>query len=110
VAADPCREELSKDGLLLRYRPEHEGVDGLPGGEGAFLACTFWLVEALQAIGRRTEAVTLFERLLSLRNDVGMMSEEYDPAAGRQLGNTPQAFTLVGLVNAARSLAGNGRR
>ena len=103
---DAVRKELSKDGLLLRYRPEHEGVDGLPGGEGAFLACTFWLVEALQAIGRRTEAVTLFERLLSLRNDVGMMSEEYDPAAGRQLGNTPQAFTLVGLVNAARSLAG----
>ncbi|WP_199512533.1 glycoside hydrolase family 15 protein [Nucisporomicrobium flavum] len=99
-------KELCQDGFLLRYRPEHEGVDGLPGGEGAFLACTFWLVEALQGIGRRDEATALFERLLGLRNDVGMLAEEYDPATGRQLGNTPQAFSLVGLVNAARCLGG----
>ncbi|UQU67806.1 glycoside hydrolase family 15 protein [Couchioplanes caeruleus] len=99
-------KELCQDGFLLRYRPEHEGVDGLPGGEGAFLACTFWLVEALRGIGRRDEAAALFERLLGLRNDVGMLAEEYDPVTGRQLGNTPQAFSLVGLVNAARSLGG----
>ncbi|MEU8662521.1 glycoside hydrolase family 15 protein [Actinoplanes philippinensis] len=99
VAADLCQ-----DGFLLRYRPEHEGVDGLPGSEGAFLACTFWLVEALQGIGRTTEATALFERLLTLRNDVGMLAEEYDPATGRHLGNTPQAFSLVGLVNAAHRL------
>jgi GH15 family glucan-1,4-alpha-glucosidase len=103
---EAIRKELCQDGFLLRYRPEHEGVDGLPGAEGAFLACTFWLVEALQGIGRRDEATALFERLLGLRNDVGMLAEEYDPATRRQLGNTPQAFSLVGLVNAARSLGG----
>ncbi|GLZ02129.1 hypothetical protein Acsp02_93800 [Actinoplanes sp. NBRC 103695] len=102
VAADLCQ-----DGFLLRYRPEHEGVDGLPGSEGAFLACTFWLVEALHGIGRTSEATDLFERLLTLRNDVGMLAEEYDPATGRHLGNTPQAFSLVGLVNAARRLGGS---
>ncbi|MEU8816235.1 glycoside hydrolase family 15 protein [Actinoplanes sp. NPDC048796] len=100
------REQLCHDGFLLRYRPERDGVDGLPGAEGAFLACTFWLVEALQGIGRGDEARELFERLLALRNDVGLLAEEYDPAAGRQLGNTPQAFSLVGLVNAARRLGG----
>jgi GH15 family glucan-1,4-alpha-glucosidase len=103
---DAVQKDLCQDGFLLRYRPEHEGVDGLPGGEGVFLACSFWLVEALHAIGRETEATALFERLLELRNDVGMLSEEYDPATGRQLGNTPQAFSLVGLVNAARHLGG----
>jgi GH15 family glucan-1,4-alpha-glucosidase len=99
--------ELARDGLLLRYRPEQEGVDGRSGGEGAFVACSFWLVEALHGIGRGPEAVELFERLLDLRNDVGLLSEEYDTAAGRQVGNTPQAFSLVGLVNAARRLSGS---
>lgn len=98
--------ELSTDGLLLRYRPEHAD-DGLPGGEGAFLACSFWLADALSGIGRTDEAIELFRRLVNLRNDVGLLSEEFDPASGRQLGNTPQAFSLVGLVNTARQLAGS---
>jgi GH15 family glucan-1,4-alpha-glucosidase len=71
-----------------------------------FLPCSFWLAEAQCLRGRRSAARRLFERLLELRNDVGMLSEEYDPATGRQLGNTPQAFSLVGLVNAARHLGG----
>jgi len=103
---EAVQRELSQDGFLLRYRLEHDNVDGLPGGEGVFLACTFWLVDALHAIGREDEAEQLFERLLGLRNDVGLLSEEYDPAVGRQLGNTPQAFSLVGLVNSARLLSG----
>jgi GH15 family glucan-1,4-alpha-glucosidase len=102
--------ELCHDGFVLRYRPEHDNVDGLPGAEGAFLACTFWLVDALHAIGRRDDAEKLYERLLTVRNDVGMLSEEYDPASGRQLGNTPQAFSLVGLVNSARLLSGTATR
>jgi GH15 family glucan-1,4-alpha-glucosidase len=103
---EAVQRQLCHDGFLLRYRPEDDDVDGLPGTEGAFLACTFWLVEALHGIGRRDEAEELFRRLLALRNDVGMLSEEYDPAGRRQLGNTPQAFSLVGLVNAARRLGG----
>jgi GH15 family glucan-1,4-alpha-glucosidase len=99
-------KHLSWDGLLLRYDPQ-ESDDGLPGREGAFLACSFWLVDALAGIGEREQATALFERLLSLRNDVGMLSEEYDPRAGRQLGNTPQAFSLVGLINSARQLSGH---
>ncbi|HEY9266075.1 MAG TPA: glycoside hydrolase family 15 protein, partial [Mycobacterium sp.] len=102
---EAVQKELGHDGLLLRYRTEH-GVDGLPGTEGAFLACTFWLVDALAGIGRTAEAVALFERLLALRNDVGLLSEEYDVAAGRQVGNTPQAFSMVGLINSARELSG----
>jgi len=102
---EAVQKELGNDGLLLRYRTEH-GVDGLPGTEGAFLACTFWLVDALAGIGRTAEAVALFERLLALRNDVGLLSEEYDVAAGRQVGNTPQAFSMVGLINSARELSG----
>jgi GH15 family glucan-1,4-alpha-glucosidase len=104
---DAVRRELSEDGLLLRYRPQTEDTDdGLPGHEGAFLACSFWLVDALNGIGRRAEAEHLFERLLGLRNDVGLLSEEYDTRAGRQLGNVPQAFSHVALVNAARHLSG----
>ncbi|MCY1141619.1 glycoside hydrolase family 15 protein [Actinoplanes sp. Pm04-4] len=107
---DAVQRELLQDGFLLRYRPEHDSADGLPGTEGAFLACTFWLVDALHTIGRRAEAEDLFERLLHLRNDVGLLSEEYDPTSGRQLGNTPQAFSLVGLVNSARQLSGSTTR
>ena len=103
---EAVRRELREDGLLWRYRPEYDDVDGLPGGEGAFLACCFWLVDALAGTGRRSEAEALFERLLDLRSDVGLQSEEYDPRSGRQLGNTPQAFSLVGLVNSARVLDG----
>jgi GH15 family glucan-1,4-alpha-glucosidase len=99
--------ELCRDGFVLRYDPEADGgVDGLSGREGAFLACTFWFADALFSIGRHDDAVQLFERLLDLRNDVGLLSEEYDTDAARQVGNTPQAFSHVGLVNTARLLSG----
>ena len=84
------------------------GVDGLPPGEGAFLACTFWLADNLALQGRHAEARTLFERLLDIRNDVGLLSEQYDPGARRLVGNFPQAFSHVGLVNTARNLARPG--
>jgi GH15 family glucan-1,4-alpha-glucosidase len=89
--------ELTEDGLVLRYRTD-TSADGLPGGEGVFLACSFWLVDAMHAAGREADAVALFERLLDLRNDVGLLSEEWDPKLGRQLGNTPQAFSHFPLV------------
>jgi GH15 family glucan-1,4-alpha-glucosidase len=101
-------KELLVDGLVLRYRTEDEGVDGLPAGEGVFLACSFWLVEVLALQGRADEAQALFERLLALRNDVGLLAEEYEPRSGRQLGNFPQAFTHLALVEAAIAL-GEGR-
>ncbi len=102
------RRELEQDGFVLRYQTDGDGgVDGLPGTEGAFLACTFWLADALHGIGQRDEARRIFERLLDLRNDLGILSEEYDPVTGRQLGNTPQAFSHVGLVNTARHLSGS---
>jgi GH15 family glucan-1,4-alpha-glucosidase len=98
--------ELTVDGLVLRYPvAEENSVDGLHGGEGAFLACSFWMVEALAMIGRRADARHLFERLLDLRNDVGLLSEEYDTRAGRLVGNFPQAFSHVPLVHAARALS-----
>ena len=101
------RRELYRDGLLRRYDPSRDGgIDGLPGDEATFIACTFWLADALHGIGRRREAVKLFERLLDLRNDVGLLSEEYDTVAGRQLGNTPQAYSHVGLINTALQLSG----
>ena len=83
-------------------------VDGLPPGEGAFLPCSFWLADNLALLGRRDEARALFERLLTLRNDVGLLSEEYDPVRKRLVGNFPQAFTHVALVNTARNLSGAG--
>ncbi|GAB2969003.1 glycoside hydrolase family 15 protein [Nocardioides montaniterrae] len=108
---DAVREELCRDGFLLRYDPEADGGgDGLPGHDGAFLACTFWLADALHGTGRRKEARATFERLLDLRNDVGMLSEQYDVERRCQLGNTPQAFSLVGLVNTARHLGGSSTR
>jgi GH15 family glucan-1,4-alpha-glucosidase len=102
---DAIRRELTVDGLVLRYRPEESGVDGLPAGEGVFLACTFWLVMVLELQGLHDEARELFERLLDVRNDVGLLAEEYDPIAGRQLGNFPQAFTHLSLVSAALALS-----
>ncbi|HYT25746.1 MAG TPA: glycoside hydrolase family 15 protein, partial [Actinomycetota bacterium] len=97
--------ELMQDGFVLRYPAEvAEGVDGLPGGEGAFLACSFWLADNLTLAGRHDEARDLFERLLDLRNDVGLLAEEYDPKTGRQVGNFPQAFSHVALVNTAHHL------
>ncbi|WP_109126444.1 glycoside hydrolase family 15 protein [Dyella sp. C11] len=97
-------QRLMVDGLVLRYETE-SGVDGLPAGEGAFLACSFWLVENHVMQGDLEKATTLFEYLLSLGNDLGLFSEEYDPRAKRQLGNFPQAFSHVALVNAAFALA-----
>ena len=99
--------ELTEDGLVLRYRTSGD-IDGLPEGEGLFLPCSFWLVDNLALQGRRTEAEQLFLRLLSLRNDVGLFSEEYDPRTRELIGNIPQAFTHVGLINSARNLTGDG--
>jgi GH15 family glucan-1,4-alpha-glucosidase len=98
---EAVQRELSQDGLLLRYHLGHDEGDGVPGDEAPFLACSFWLVDALHGMGRAQEARALFQRLLSLRNDLGLLSEEYDTRAGRQLGNTPQAFSHLGLVNSA---------
>ena len=104
---EAVERELVRDGLVLRYRTEEENVDGLPGGEGTFLACSFWLANSLHLIGRTEEAKALFERLLTLRNDLGLISEEYDPIGKRQLGNFPQAFTHLAMVNTARILSGD---
>jgi GH15 family glucan-1,4-alpha-glucosidase len=105
------QRDLVRDGLVLRYTqpPAAAGggqadVDGLAGGEGAFLACSFWLVNALHQIGCYDEAVELFDRLLALRNDLGLLAEEYDPRYNRQVGNMPQAFSHVPLIQAALNL------
>jgi GH15 family glucan-1,4-alpha-glucosidase len=101
--------ELMQDGFVLRYHPEAaEAVDGLPAGEGAFLACSFWLADNLTLTGRHDEARDLFERLLGLRNDVGLLAEEYDAKSGRLVGNFPQALSHVTLVNTARYLVTRG--
>jgi len=94
---------LMADGFVCRY-DTGAGVDGLPPGEGAFLACSFWLADNFILQGRVAEARELFERLLALRNDVGLLAEEYDPRLRRQLGNFPQAFSHVALVNTAFNL------
>jgi GH15 family glucan-1,4-alpha-glucosidase len=106
------RRELTRDGLLMRYTQPDTGpsVDGLPGGEGAFLACSFWLVNALYLIGEESEATALFERLLALRSDVGLLSEEYDSRYHRQVGNCPQAFSHVPLIIAALNLEKHERQ
>jgi GH15 family glucan-1,4-alpha-glucosidase len=102
---DAIQRTLMRDGLVLRYLTEEEGVDGLPAGEGVFLPCSFWLVDCLELLGRHDEAHALFDRLLGLANDLGLLAEEYDPAAKRLLGNFPQAFTHLALVNSAFNLA-----
>jgi GH15 family glucan-1,4-alpha-glucosidase len=115
---EAIERDLLVDGFVLRYHTdvvleeddgdgdnEHGTVDGLPPGEGAFLLTTFWLVDNLVMLGRTKDAEELFERLLTLRNDVGLLAEEYDPEAGRLLGNFPQAFSHIGLVNSAINLA-----
>jgi GH15 family glucan-1,4-alpha-glucosidase len=98
--------ELLRDGFVQRYtQVPGDTVDGLPAGEGAFLACTFWLADNYALMGRRDEAREVFERLLALRNDVGLLAEEYDPRAGRLVGNFPQAFSHVPLIDTARNLS-----
>jgi len=100
---DAVRRELLVDGFVRRYRhdEETEAVDGLPPGEGAFFLCSFWFVDNLVLLGELDEAQELFDRLLALRNDVGLLAEEYDPELGRLVGNFPQAFSHIGLVNTA---------
>nr|WP_286200333.1 glycoside hydrolase family 15 protein [Actinospica acidiphila] len=104
------RELSTSDGFILRYPTEgvDEGVDGLPGDEGAFLACSFWMADDLAMIGRVDEARKLFEKLLSLRNDLGLLAEEWDPQNQRQVGNFPQAFSHVPLIDTALRLTASG--
>jgi GH15 family glucan-1,4-alpha-glucosidase len=96
-------DELTVDGFVRRYSTS-EVDDGVGGQEGAFLLCSFWMVDALALSGRHREATRLFERLLDVRNDVGLLAEEYDPSSGHHLGNFPQAFSHIGLVNSAAAL------
>jgi len=109
---DAIQRELVRDGLVERYRADDEnvGVDGLPAGEGVFLPCSFWLAAVLAQQGRTDEALELFQRLLSLRNDLGLISEEYDPERKRLVGNFPQAFTHLTLVETAFTLAKRRKR
>jgi GH15 family glucan-1,4-alpha-glucosidase len=92
------------DGFVARYLTEPE-VDGLPAGEGAFLACSFWLADNYALVGRRADARALFERLLSLRSDLGLLAEQYDPKTRRLIGNYPQALSHIALVNTAYNLS-----
>lgn len=100
---EAIERELIQDGLVLRYRPE-QAQDGLEGREGAFLLCSFWLVDAYTMLNRYHDAEKLFARLLALRNDLGLLAEEYHPGLRCQLGNVPQAFSHIGLINAAYNL------
>jgi len=105
---EAIERDLTEDGFVLRYRTEDSGqVDGLSGREGAFLACSFWMADCLNLIGRHDDAVAMFDRLVGLRNDLGLLAEEYDVRAGRQVGNFPQAFSHVSLVNTAYNLSGH---
>jgi GH15 family glucan-1,4-alpha-glucosidase len=106
---EAIENQLMQDGLVARYTVD-PAVDGLPHGEGQFLACSFWLADNYGLQGRQQEAEQLFERLLEIRNDVGLLSEEYDPVAKRLLGNFPQAFSHIGLVNTAFNLSSGIRR
>jgi GH15 family glucan-1,4-alpha-glucosidase len=103
ATVDGIDEELGVEGFVQRYISRSE-LDGLPAGEGSFLMCSFWMAQAKAVIGRHDEARTMFERLLAVRNDVGLLSEQYDPVAGRMLGNIPQAFSHTALVNTAVTL------
>jgi GH15 family glucan-1,4-alpha-glucosidase len=105
ATVDAIQRTLIRDGFVLRYLTDQSSVDGLPAGEGVFLPCSFWLVDCLELLGRHDEAHALFERLLGVANDLGLLSEEYDPAEKRLLGNFPQAFTHLALVNSAFNLA-----
>jgi GH15 family glucan-1,4-alpha-glucosidase len=100
---EAIERELMDDGFVARY-PTREHVDGLPPGEGKFLACSFWLADNYALVGRQDDATKLYERLLGLCNDVGLLAEEYDTKAQRLVGNFPQVFSHVGLVNTALNL------
>ncbi|MET0289645.1 MAG: glycoside hydrolase family 15 protein [Pseudoxanthomonas sp.] len=108
ATVEAIERDLTVDGLVERYRADDEDGDGLPPGEGTFLACSFWLVECLVMIDRHDDAKALFERLCGLCNDVGLLAEEYDPKTRRMLGNFPQGYSHVALVNAAYRLADAG--
>jgi GH15 family glucan-1,4-alpha-glucosidase len=101
------QKTLMREGLVERYRTRSE-LDGLPPNEGTFLLCSFWLADNLFLQGRHAEAREIFQYLLSLRNDVGLLAEQYDPHSSRFLGNFPQAFSHIGLINTARNLAKAG--
>jgi GH15 family glucan-1,4-alpha-glucosidase len=105
---EAIQKELTHDGFVMRYRTR-KSLDGLPPGEGVFLACSCWLADCLILLGQRDEARALFERVCKLANDVGLLAEEYDPRTGRQLGNFPQAFTHVALVNTAMNLSAEAK-
>ena len=94
-------------GFVVRYAAA-PGVDGLPPGEGAFLPCTFWLADNFELLGRHVDALRIFERLLDISNDVGLLSEEYNPQVQRLVGNFPQAFSHVALINTAYNLSRRG--
>jgi GH15 family glucan-1,4-alpha-glucosidase len=102
---EAIERELLRDGFVLRYRTHEECADGLPPGEGVFLPCSFWLANCYELLGRHEEAAELFERVVGLSNDLGLLSEEYDPQAKRMLGNFPQAFTHLALVSTAFNVA-----
>ncbi len=102
---EAVERELLHEGFVLRYRTREAGVDGLPPGEGVFLPCSFWLANCYELLGRHADAQELFERLIGLANDLGLLSEEYDPKARRLLGNFPQAFTHLALVGTAFNVA-----
>jgi GH15 family glucan-1,4-alpha-glucosidase len=104
ATVEAIERELVVDGLVLRYNTA-VAADGLPAGEGVFLACSFWLADAYLMLGRQSDAVKLFERLLTLRNDLGLLSEQYEPRSNRLVGNFPQAFSHLALVNTASNLS-----
>jgi GH15 family glucan-1,4-alpha-glucosidase len=101
---DAIERDLTSGAFVTRYHTTPD-VDGLPPGEGTFLLCSFWLADNLALLGRRRDAQELFKRILAIRSDVGLLSESYEVNAGRLVGNYPQAFSHVGLINTARNLA-----
>jgi GH15 family glucan-1,4-alpha-glucosidase len=109
ATVEAIEKNLVVDGFVLRY-DSHATDDGLPGGEGAFLACSFWLADTLVLMGRHDDAHRLYQRLLDLRNDVGLLSEEYDPIKKRQVGNFPQGFSHIALLSTAYNISKSKRQ